>query len=213
MNNFDLTNYDSVADRISEFYKRYPKGLIKTVILSSLEHIQKYVVMEARIWFEKTKEVPIAQDQSQDITLTYGPEDNGFDSMGHAMEIAGQRGANQTSWLENCETSAIGRALANRDIWITRKGASKKEMEKVETANPTNKTKKGSPSEKQIKLIKFKLASDLGLKKEGEQAGWLAEKFSKNWLKLTWRDVNPILVEIQKDKMDGDFNQTSTSVE
>ena len=33
--------------------------------------------------------------------------------MGHAQEFKGSSTINRTSWLENCETSAVGRALAN----------------------------------------------------------------------------------------------------
>ncbi len=48
-------------------------------------------------------------------TLTLGPNLSGCTSpnfTGHAMEEKGNKGVNKTSHVENCETSAIGRALA-----------------------------------------------------------------------------------------------------
>jgi hypothetical protein len=49
---------------------------------------------------------------------------------GLAFEIEGTSGANKTSALENAETSAIGRALANAG-YSGNKRASREEMEKV----------------------------------------------------------------------------------
>jgi hypothetical protein len=52
---------------------------------------------------------------------------------GHAFEIDGQAGANQTSALENAETSAVGRCLMLAGYSGNKKGlASRTEMEKVE---------------------------------------------------------------------------------
>jgi len=39
---------------------------------------------------------------------------------------------NSTSWVENCETSAIGRALANMNIGVNGQRPSAEEMQKVE---------------------------------------------------------------------------------
>jgi len=49
---------------------------------------------------------------------------------GFAFEVDGQGMANKTSALENCETSAIGRALANAGF-SGNKRTSREEMEKV----------------------------------------------------------------------------------
>jgi hypothetical protein len=50
---------------------------------------------------------------------------------GLAEETVTSRGVNQTSALENCETSAIGRALANAGYAPKGKRASREEMTKV----------------------------------------------------------------------------------
>ncbi len=53
---------------------------------------------------------------------------------GMAFEIDGQGMANKTSALENAETSAIGRALANAG-YRGNKRASREEMQKVQRAS------------------------------------------------------------------------------
>jgi hypothetical protein len=52
---------------------------------------------------------------------------------GYAEETVTSRGVNQTSALENCETSAIGRALANAGYAPKGKRPSREEMTKVVT--------------------------------------------------------------------------------
>jgi hypothetical protein len=53
-------------------------------------------------------------------------------STGFAEEKDSDRGVNATSALENCETSAIGRALANAGFAAKGKRPSREEMAKVE---------------------------------------------------------------------------------
>jgi hypothetical protein len=57
-------------------------------------------------------------------------------STGLAEEKVTDRGVNQTSALENCETSAIGRALANAGYAAKGKRPSREEMTKVVAAKP-----------------------------------------------------------------------------
>jgi hypothetical protein len=61
---------------------------------------------------------------------------------GLAFETITEKGVNSTSALENCETSAIGRALANAGFAAKGKRASREEMAKVNNAEPNQYEKK-----------------------------------------------------------------------
>jgi hypothetical protein len=86
---------------------------------------------------------------------------------GYAEEIKSDRGVNATSFVENCETSAIGRAIANCPLQAPVSGPrpSRNEMQKVErlSASPQEHIPSGAfATPKQIGYIK-KLAKDAGL--------------------------------------------------
>jgi len=89
MAGFDLSNYVEVADRLREWYEKYPTARIVT---SVLEHTEKRVIVRAEV-FRKAEE-----------TLPAGA--------GHsALGIPGTTPYTRGAELENAETSAIGRAL------------------------------------------------------------------------------------------------------
>jgi hypothetical protein len=110
MPKFNLENYEEVKDRLPKFYGKYPEGRVITDIVSDPNN-QDFVIFRASLYRNFEDTVPLAT--------------------GFAYEKVGEGYINKTSHLENCETSAIGRALAN----ITMHGAqrpSKEEMQKVE---------------------------------------------------------------------------------
>ncbi len=55
---------------------------------------------------------------------------------GHAFEVRSEGYVNKTSYIENAETSAVGRALALLGYEIKRGVASREEMQKVERMTP-----------------------------------------------------------------------------
>ncbi len=105
---FNLADYEEVKDRLPRFWKEHPAGGIRTTRLDSAPG--EWVVHAA---------------------LYRAGESEPF-ATGLAHEIAGQKGVNATSALENCETSAIGRALANGGFSSGKNRPSREEMGKVE---------------------------------------------------------------------------------
>jgi hypothetical protein len=110
MASFNLEDYEQVKDRIPRFYAQFKDGRIATE-LANVEDGR--FIVKAYIYKD-------AQDQEKGLAL----------ATGYAEEKLGGRGANQSSALENAETSAIGRALANY-TYSGDKRPSREEMQKV----------------------------------------------------------------------------------
>lgn len=106
-----LDEYARVAERIELFYSKFPSGRITTKLLSSVDH---EIVVKAFVYRHSEETLPSAT--------------------GLASERFGDGEVNTHSCLENTETSAIGRALANLGFAASRKRPSREEMEKVERA-------------------------------------------------------------------------------
>ena len=97
MANFNLADYDLVENRIKQFYSLYEDGRIVTENMSTKEDRERgHWVFKARIYLTQ-------EDQRLGLPK----------ATGYAHEIDGGPGANRFSAAENCETSAIGRSLAN----------------------------------------------------------------------------------------------------
>ena len=109
---FDLSNYETVEDRLVRFWAEHgPGARVETTMMS---YDGDSCVFRAEIYFKNSETVPTAT--------------------GYAQEIRSDRGVNSTSFVENCETSAIGRALANCGYATHGKRPSREEMSKVSRA-------------------------------------------------------------------------------
>ena len=141
---FNLEEYELVEDRLKAYWEDNPEGMITTNVVHITED-GTCVTIKA------------------DIT-----DNNGrLVATGIAQETKGQGGfANKDAWVENCETSAIGRALANWKYQGSNKRPSRQEMSKVGGSNATqsNTTEAGkfdSKWEKKKKeLIETKVNTD-----------------------------------------------------
>lgn len=116
MARFNLNDYETVEQRLARFLGEFPDARIIT------ENLTTAADRQTLTWIVKAT-----------IFLNVGDQAAGLPkATGLAFEIDGMNGmANQTSALENCETSAIGRALANAG-YSGNKRASREEMEKVQ---------------------------------------------------------------------------------
>lgn len=136
MARFDLDAYETVGERIAKAHEKHPD----LRIITELVHTQRdesgrpiQYVVQAQVWLG---DVLKGQD--------------------YAEEIVGSSNVNRTSALENCTTSAIGRALAcglalqGTDPRKTR--PSREEMEKVQrmTSTPTH-----TPEQEQLAIEAF----------------------------------------------------------
>ena len=110
MAQFNLQDYEPVQDRITKFYVKHPDGRIITDLTDSSNGV---FVFKATLYKS-------GEDLMSGIIL----------STGWAREVDGKGYVNQTSALENCETSAIGRALANIGLHGDKR-PSREEMQKT----------------------------------------------------------------------------------
>jgi hypothetical protein len=129
---FNLDDYEPVASRLDRFLKAHPDARVITDLVHYLSDI---AVFKAELWLDG------------EIIAT-----------GWAEEIRGQGNVNKTSHLENCETGAVGRALANAGLSGSdfTKRPSREEMGKVvrmqgdtQITEPSN-----LASDKQLNMIR-----------------------------------------------------------
>ena len=106
---FNLDDYEPVAARHSRWLEKNPNGRTITHMVSDAG--ADICVIRAELWLG-------------DLCI----------ATGYAEEVRGAGNVNRTSHVENCETSAVGRALANAGMAGSdvSKRASREEMSKVE---------------------------------------------------------------------------------
>jgi hypothetical protein len=107
---FDLSQYQTVQERIDLFWAKYGNGRLNLEIVLINE---TQVVMKAEVYLDKADEKPAAVD--------------------YAEERLGTSHINKVSFVENCATSAYGRAISALGGEFSPKGKrpSAQEMDKV----------------------------------------------------------------------------------
>ena len=122
---FNLSEYQTVQERIDLFWQRYPAGRINVELVS---FTPEQVVFKAEIFANRDEVDPITVD--------------------FAEERLGSSPVNKTSFVENCATSAVGRAISMLGGEFSPKGKrpSQQEMTKVArlTDNPVARNWQGA---------------------------------------------------------------------
>jgi hypothetical protein len=112
---FDLSNYETVDSRINRFYEKHENGRIITELIA---YSDQAFIVKALVYRDAKDEHPATS--------------------GFAEEKVGASPVNRTSALENCETSAIGRALANLNFAPKGARPSVEEISKVKRYEVAN---------------------------------------------------------------------------
>ena len=126
MSERSLDNYITVKERKHQFYINNPDGRIVVDLLNNTDDGCLFRASCFKTIEDQTKGMPLAT--------------------GYAQEFKGVGGfANKTSWLENCEESAVGRCLDNAGLSVS-KTCSREEIEAA------NRNKKALAEQQAIKV-------------------------------------------------------------
>jgi hypothetical protein len=112
-----LENYETVAERLARWLDMEHNGQPRVITHLVSAPGTDICVFRAELWVDST-----------------------LISTGWAEEVRGQGNVNKTSHLENCESSALGRALANAGLAGSdpAKRPSREEMAKVQRGTTTS---------------------------------------------------------------------------
>jgi len=142
MANFNLNDYEPVEVRLARFWEQHPNGRVLTELIHHGEG--QFIVRTAL--FREGENQPFAT--------------------GYAEELVTTRGVNQTSALENCETSSVGRALAQAGFAPKGKRPSREEMQKVERNGGTPAIPELNEKQKAVREQLVRIHPQTGVRKE-----------------------------------------------
>ena len=126
---FNLSEYETVDSRIHQFYGEFKDGRIVTE-LELIDMEKGHVIFKAYIYKDSVRTMP--------------------DATGYADGFRKDRGVDAQFWINNAETSSIGRALANLGLSAKGKRPSAEEMAQV-NAVKTVATKVAKPPVQEVK--------------------------------------------------------------
>ena len=158
---FNLDDYEPVAVRHSRWLAQHPNGRTITHMVSTPG--ADICVIRAELWLE-------------DVCI----------ATGYAEEVRGAGNVNRTSHVENCETSAVGRALANAGMAGTdvNKRPSREEMMKVQNTAP------------KMRITQASSAKGDGVTIKGDQWGpipdWLVLEAAQAGVTQVWDNRNQL---------------------
>lgn len=130
MANFNLQDYETVEQRLKRLYELHPDARVVTHNLTTEQDRQVSTwVVQAEIWLPVWT---LSEEARSWFVLDRDSSPWYLKATGLAFEVDGSGMTQKTSALETCETSAIGRALANMNL-SGNKRSSREEMQKVQS--------------------------------------------------------------------------------
>lgn len=160
--------YAEVNQRIKAFRMVYPEGTIYTEMISNEDGV---CVFKANVY----------ANGNEVINRVLGT--------GHAYEKESSSFINKTSYIENCETSAVGRALGMAGFGIDTSICSAEELSNAQLQQEAN---------EQIKKSQVKTLAELA-KKVGSDINDICGYFNVESLdKLTAQDYGKCLIMLKK---------------
>ena len=132
---FNPDEYVTVHERIERFYAKFSQGRIITTVL---EHDREsgFILIRAEVFREADDALPAAT--------------------GHAYELRSAGHVQQGSYVEVCETSSVGRALALLGFEVKRGVASREEIErgvrKGQASAPARQSARPAPTEEKAAI-------------------------------------------------------------
>lgn len=157
------TDYVEVNERVKAFRKLFPEGTIETELIEDEEEGEgekrhKRCIFKA-----------VAKNEEGKVLAT-----------GHAYETEGSSFINKTSYLENCETSAVGRCLGMLGIGIDAAICSYEEKANADahqTAQKWEKTANEKIPETHVKAL-VKKCKDSGVEVDFICKAYKVDKFA-----------------------------------
>jgi len=139
MASFNLDDYETVHQALVRLYKDFPAARVLTNNTTPEGVLDRYE-FKAELYLDRDDVRPVAT--------------------GWAYEVIGSTNVNRTSAMENCETSAIGRAISNSVLVLTKPNnnrPSREEMEKVQRMSKPQHT----PEQEQLAIEAFGQIADI----------------------------------------------------
>jgi len=166
----DLSKYETVKERKKRFYADHKDGRI-IVELINAETILDHALFKASVFINDTC---VSSGYAHEIR----DKEKSVSKYGKEYESV-----NYSSWVENCEESAIGRALDNYGYAGNDK-CSREEMKKVQNYNDRS-LNKPAPEHPFTKLVKSGIPKDTIIKYVGEKYKIDIDKLNNNQINET----------------------------
>lgn len=128
---FDPSKYETVKERKAKFYTDHADGRIIVELVNAQDPLD-YALFKASVYIGEILKSTGYALEIRDKELSTSSSGNKYESV------------NYSSWTENCEESAVGRALDNAG-YSGNKKPSREEMEKAQRMNTTMKSYNQKP--------------------------------------------------------------------